>query len=256
MASALVLAQVAGEHILDIYNSGDLHVEYKNDQSPLTLADKKSHDLLVAGLNQISELPILSEEGADIPWDERKTWRQYWLLDPLDGTKEFIKRNGEFTVNVALIADGLPVLGVVHVPVARVTYYGAAGLGAFKQINGESVPLQVSPPPTASQRWRLVGSRSHDSAAFTAFVQQFTQPDVRVFGSSLKTCKVAEGEADLYPRFGPTYEWDTAAAHAVVAAAGGRVIDYATKQDLRYNAKESLLNPSFVACARTCDTWS
>jgi 3'(2'), 5'-bisphosphate nucleotidase len=253
----IALAKEAGQHILRIYRSDSFDVQLKTDHSPLTAADLKSHQVLIDGLRQISDLPVLSEEGAAISWTERQAWSQYWLLDPLDGTKEFLKKNGEFTVNVALIDKGNPILGVVYAPDLELLYYGAVGLGAFKVSKGQGVPLaiQVAEAPLDKSNWRLAGSRSHDSDEFHRFISQFRQPDIVILGSSLKMCLVAEGKADVYPRLGPTCEWDTGAAHAIVRAAGGRIVNYETKEELGYNLKESLLNPSFVACASLSPIW-
>lgn len=253
----IALSKAAGQQISEVYRNDNFDVEYKDDDSPLTVADKKSHHVLVDGLRKLSDLPILSEEAADIEWAERRTWNQYWLLDPLDGTKEFIKRNGEFTVNIALIENGEPVLGVVYVPEKAILYWGVRGQGAYKVIGADGAPvsIQVSEPPAQNQQWKIVGSRSHQSEEFRTFVEQFDDPEIVSMGSSLKLCLVAEGTADLYPRLGLTSEWDTAAAQAVVEAAGGRVINWETKDDLRYNSKESLLNPHFIVCSKTSPAW-
>lgn len=249
----------AGDAILDIYQQADFGIELKADDSPLTRADKAAHNVLVQGLRELQCGPVLSEEAADIPWSERQTWQQYWLVDPLDGTKEFIKRNGEFTVNVALIRDGVPILGSVYAPVKGWLYYGVAHAGAFKIIDAKAgtaaVPIQPSAVPEAADLWRIVGSRSHQSEDFKAFVQGFDATDIVAMGSSLKICLVAEGQADLYPRLGPTSEWDTAAAQAVIEAAGGKLLDWETRQPLRYNRKDSVLNPYFVVCADTSPVW-
>ncbi|MFT7560249.1 MAG: 3'(2'), 5'-bisphosphate nucleotidase [Flavobacteriales bacterium] len=246
----------AGKAIMAIYQQEDLGVEYKDDESPLTLADKAAHEVLVVALNALNIGPVLSEEDADIAWSERSTWNQYWLVDPLDGTKEFIKRNGEFTVNVALIRDGKAILGSVYAPDKDVLYYGVQGVGAFKQVgDGEAQSIKVTAPPAKEACWKIVGSRSHQSDDFKAFVGAFTQTEIVAMGSSLKLCLVAEGAADLYPRLGLTSEWDTAAAHAVVEAAGGRVINWETKEDLRYNQKDSLLNPYFIVCSESSEIW-
>lgn len=251
------LACDAGQVILDVYESSDFDVELKDDDSPLTRADKCSHEVLVAGLESLNLGPVLSEEGVDLPWGERRGWQQYWLIDPLDGTKEFIKRNGEFTVNVALIKDGRPVLGVVYAPVKQLLYYGAAGLGAFKRVGSTSAaePIQVAPVPASDENWKIVGSRSHQSEDFAAFVARFPSADIVSMGSSLKLCLVAEGSADLYPRLGLTSEWDTAAAQAVVEAAGGQVLNWESRSPLLYNTKESLLNPFFIVCAAPSSLW-
>lgn len=238
-----------------VYNSEDFGVEQKRDASPLTVADKRSHECLVSALSKIDNTPILSEEGAEIPWSERQSWSRYWLIDPLDGTKEFIKRNGEFTVNVALIEDGKAVLGAVYAPVLDVLYF-ASDAGAFKQVAAsEPEEISVSAIPQGDKEWRIVGSRSHQSDDFKDFVAKFPSCDIVSMGSSLKLCLVAEGAADLYPRLGLTSEWDTAAAQAVVEAAGGQVINWENKQTLLYNSKESLLNPYFIVCAGPDSAW-
>lgn len=251
------LACDAGQAILEVYESSDFDVELKDDQSPLTRADKRSHDVLAAGLENLDLGPVLSEEGAKLPWSERRAWEQYWLIDPLDGTKEFIKRNGEFTVNVALVRNGRPVLGVVYAPVKHWLYFGATGQGAFKRVGTTSAaePIQVAAVPAQDQRWKIVGSRSHQSEEFAAFVSRFPSADIVSMGSSLKLCLVAEGHADLYPRLGLTSEWDTAAAQAIVEAAGGQVLNWETQQPLLYNTKDSLLNPFFIVCAAPSRVW-
>ena len=262
---------LAGDAIMSIYNSDDFSVEQKQDDSPLTLADKASHQILLTGLAEINKDPILSEEGAEIDWAERQTWDRYWLIDPLDGTKEFIKRNGEFTVNVALIEKGRPILGVVYAPALKQLYFAEQGIGSFKMddisteqlgINididafiAAATALQVIPAPRNTS-WRIVGSRSHQSDAFKTFVAQFKAADIVSMGSSLKLCLVAEGKADLYPRLGLTSEWDTAAAQAVVEIAGGQVINVESGNALTYNQKESLLNPFFIVCSERSDQWS
>lgn len=255
--NTLVIA--AGDAIMDIYTKSDLGVEYKDDNSPLTLADKAAHEVLAAGLTQLNCGPVLSEEDADISWAERQTWDQYWLVDPLDGTKEFIKRNGEFTVNVALIKNGVPILGSVYAPAKELLYYGATGFGAFKVENAKqnSTPTPITPsaPPNVTDTWKVVGSRSHQSEDFKTFVAQFESCDIVAMGSSLKLCMIADGSADLYPRLGLTSEWDTAAAQAVVEASGGVVLNWETLEPLRCNSKESLLNPFFIVCAEPSLPW-
>lgn len=252
---------LAGAKIMDIYNTEDFGVEMKSDDSPLTKADQAAHDLLVEELNALAVGPVLSEEDADIPWQVRKLWDQYWLVDPLDGTKEFIKRNDEFTVNVALIRHGIPVLGVVYAPAKSLWYFGNndprfGKVGAFKkEDNGSTQSISPSALPSKNQRWRVVGSRSHTSEDFDAFMSRFENANLVSMGSSLKLCMVAEGSADLYPRLIPTCEWDTAAAQAVVEAAGAQVLNWETKEPLRYNTKEQLLNPYFVVCAEKSDIW-
>ncbi|PCK07896.1 MAG: 3'(2'),5'-bisphosphate nucleotidase [Alteromonadaceae bacterium] len=257
MLEAVIEAvELAGEGILSVYHSDDFGVEQKEDNSPLTKADKLAHNILVEKLEALDLGPVLSEEDANIPWETRKSWDQYWLIDPLDGTKEFIKRNGEFTVNVALIRNHEAVFGVVYAPVKEILYYGEKGKGAFKRCGkGEVKPIKPAALPTVDGQWRIVGSRSHTSADFDAFMAGFSNADLVSVGSSLKLCMVAEGSADLYPRLIPTSEWDTAAAQAVVEAAGGIVLNWETKETLRYNTKDNILNPYFVVAAEKSDLW-
>ncbi len=244
------IACEAGEKILEIYadESSFAHVDMKADDSPLTLADQAAHNQIAKRLAEVSpEIPLLSEEGKSIDYEERKSWNRFWLVDPLDGTKEFIKRNGEFTVNIALIEGGETVFGVVHVPVTNTTYYGGKTMGAFvKRGAEEATPIEVSSFSMQQEGLRLVVSRSHMSPEVEAYVQQFPQPEMVSMGSSLKFMLVAEGSADIYPRLAPTMEWDTAAAQAILEAAGGSVIDQETQQALIYN-KEILRNPYFIA---------
>ncbi len=244
----------AGEKILQIYNQ-EFSVDIKADDSPLTAADLASHHCLVDGLNMIQpKLPVLSEESAEISYAERQSWEYYWLIDPLDGTKEFIKRNGEFTVNVALIHNNKPVLGVVYVPVSDDCYFAAQNHGAFKQ----SGPVNAAPISVRQQALSpvtVVGSRSHKTGELADYLARLGQHEIRSIGSSLKFCLIAEGSADLYPRMGPTCEWDTAAAQCVVEQAGGSV----TKVDgtaLRYNTKDSYLNPYFLVFGDQTKDWS
>lgn len=248
LPQVIAIAEAAGQAILAIYNR-DVTVWSKDDASPLTEADLAAHELIVAGLERLAvQFPVLSEESAKIAWDERRKWNRYWLVDPLDGTKEFLKRNGEFTVNIALIDAGVPVLGVVHAPVLGCTWTGINGLGANKILaNGESTSIAVAHHQDGKP-WRVVGSRSHSSPEFDAFVAKLPGHELVSMGSSIKLCLVADGSADLYPRIGPTSEWDTAAAHAVVLAAGGEVVELDGKT-LQYNQKDSLLNPHFLVRA-------
>jgi len=240
----LAIADEACRAILAVYNS-DFAVELKDDRSPLTQADRAAHAVIVAGLAALEPaLPILSEESAGSEIGERRSWQRYWLVDPLDGTKEFIKRNGEFTVNIALIDGHEPVLGVVAAPVPGTAWLGSVGSGAWKRTAAGRDAIAVRRP--AAEPLRVVGSRSHASPALAAFLDTLGPHELKPMGSSLKICLVAEGEADLYPRLGPTSEWDTAAAQAVLIAAGGSMIDL-TGQPLTYNARESLLNPHFLA---------
>ena len=199
------------------------------------------------------DLPLLSEESAGIPFATRSAWRRYWLVDPLDGTKEFINRNGEFTVNIALIDDHEPVLGVVHVPVSAVTYAGLAGAGATRSEN-DAAPQPITARTPCHHPVRVVGSRSHASPRLAGFLERLGEHEMVSMGSSLKFCLLAEGRADFYPRLGPTSEWDTAAAHAVLLAAGGRIVTL-DGRPLQYNRKDSYLNPPFLAYADTGRDW-
>ena len=248
------LAKQAGEKILQIYNT-EFAVQEKDDKSPLTAADMASHTTIVAGLRQLTpDIPLLSEESATLPFAERSAWETYWLIDPLDGTKEFIKRNGEFTVNIALIHKGVPVLGVVHVPVSGVTYAACEGQGAVKEVPGEGVqPIHVR--KLGNGPIAVVGSRSHQGDSLKAFLAKLGDHEIVSMGSSLKICLVAEGVADVYPRLGLTSEWDTAAAHCVVNQAGGSLTDLEMRP-LRYNTKESLLNPFFFVFGDSSRNWA
>lgn len=238
------IAAAAGEAIMSFYSS-DYDVELKDDKSPLTAADKAAHNLIVERLAMLANAPILSEESSDLESTERLDWRQYWLVDPLDGTKEFIKRNGEFTVNIALIDNHQAVLGVVFAPALGLEYAGAHTLGAFKAVTGD-LPQRIQVRQPAASPLRIVGSRSHASATLQAYADALGPHVLKPMGSSLKICVVAAGEADIYPRLGPTSEWDTAASQAILESAGGSMITV-DGQTLKYNAKESLLNPHFLA---------
>jgi len=248
------IAARASEQILKIYET-DFAVAEKQDRSPLTAADLASHEAIVAGLKALTpELPILSEESVGIPFAERSGWSRYWLVDPLDGTKEFIKKNGEFTVNIALIDGHRPVLGVVHVPVSGISYFAAEGFGAFQEQPGsKQVPLATR---KANPKYFVVsGSRSHGDDTLQAFVASLPgEVEFIAKGSSLKLCMVAEGEADIYPRFGLTSEWDTAAAQCVVEQAGGSVVDRQFRPIL-YNTKDDILNPHFLVIADPSFGW-
>jgi 3'(2'), 5'-bisphosphate nucleotidase len=229
---------------MEIYER-DFYIELKDDHSPLTEADKAANAIIVEGLGKLRpRLPILSEESSNDNMDDRRLWARYWLVDPLDGTKEFIKRNGEFTVNIALIEGHEPVLGVVYAPAHQRLYSGIASQGAWLETAEGRREIRVrseAKPPI-----RVVGSRSHPSEALAAYLDRLGEHEIRPMGSSLKICLVAEGEADIYPRLGPTSEWDTAAAHAILLGAGGSMIE-AEGEPLRYNLKEHLLNPHFLA---------
>jgi len=248
------LAEQAGAAIMEVY-AGDFDVASKSDASPLTIADLRAHEVIVTGLGaMMPKWPVLSEESANIPFADRGNWRTYWLVDPLDGTREFISRNGEFTVNVALIHDHVPILGVVHVPASSTTYAGGNGLGAQKRAAGTAfAPIHPSIP--AQNPIRVVGSRSHRGDSLEAFLSRlnFAHEFVPV-GSALKFCLVAEGRADVYPRLGPTSEWDTAAAQAIVEAAGGIVCELNGVR-LRYNTKPDTLNPNFIVYADRSRDW-
>lgn len=251
------IAQEAGERIMQVYQRG-FGVAHKDDSSPVTEADLAAHRHIVAGLNQLTpDIPVLSEESTAEEIAQRQNWPKLWLVDPLDGTKEFIKRNDEFTVNIALIEHGIPVAGVVHAPALGVTYAGQSGAGAYKLLaDGSQLLIQVAAAPGAGTNWRVVGSRSHASEAVHTFLQRLPNAELVSMGSSLKLCLVAEGQADLYPRLGPTCEWDTAAAQAVVEAAGGQVLSWPDLQPLRYNQRhDTLLNPYFIVCAGLHPDW-
>lgn len=252
----------AGNAILDVYNSEDgFSTAEKADSSPVTDADHAAHNLLLPALRQIdSSVPVLSEESSLPDFETRATWDTYWIIDPLDGTKEFIKRNGEFTVNIALIRNNVPVLGVVHVPVLGITYAGAEGIGAFRiDAGGESQLSTRKVSKDSSDPLTVVASRSHGSEAVENCMKSLGNvfPDIQrqSMGSSLKLCLVAAGEADLYPRLAPTSEWDTAAAQAVVEAAGGVVLD-AELAPLRYNTKADILNPWFYVIGDPSFDWA
>jgi len=241
MEFLISLVKEAGNAIMEIYEK-NFQVEYKDDKSPLTEADIKSNEILCNSLNKRYPLiPILSEENKEISFNKRKDWEYFWLLDPIDGTKEFIKKNGEFTINVALVHKNEPVVGVVYIPAKDDIYYAKKNNGAFK--NGKQLPFVKS-----RQTFCIVASKSHLSHETKAFIESIEtekEKEIISIGSSLKLCLVAEGEADIYPRLGPTMEWDTAAAHAIVLESGKHVYNYPSGEKLQYN-KESLLNPWFI----------
>lgn len=245
----IALSKEAGKAILEIYHDESAfdRVDFKADDSPLTLADQAAHNVIVAGLEKATpEIPILSEEGKHLPFEERQHWSKLWVVDPLDGTKEFIKRNGEFTVNIALVENGAVVMGFVYVPVQDVTYYAIKGEGAFvKRGDAAAEKIEVAKFDMADEGLRLVCSRSHMSPEVEAYVEKFISPELVSMGSSLKLVMVAEGKADIYPRLAPTMEWDTAAAQIVVEEAGGTVINHETGTAVVYN-KPNLLNPHFI----------
>ena len=262
LVDAVIAAKKASDAIVEVYGS-TFNVELKGDRSPLTLADRRSHEIISGHLQALEKsLPLLSEEGRDIPYKERKLWEYYWLVDPLDGTKEFIKKNGEFTVNIALMFRDRPVMGVVLLPVKDILYFAAEEIGAFKisdtlwiknrpslselQGNAQRLPIKTE---VGERTFTAIASRSHLSDETSSYLETLKKEHggIRTIsaGSSLKFCLVAEGTADVYPRFAPTMEWDTAAGQAIVEHAGGAVLKYETGVPLRYN-KENLLNPWFI----------
>jgi len=277
--TALLASKEAGLAVLDVYQQ-DFDVSYKEDKSPLTVADQRSHNIIVKCLSASAGegIPILSEEGKDVPFEERRQWEYFWLIDPLDGTKEFVKRNGEFTVNISLIHQTRPILGVIYAPVMNLFYFASEGLGSYRLIGnvafellkdmvsenkradvlkavlGQSdrLPNHDRRPGVGASPLTIIGSRSHSSNEFNSFVEDMKKTHAKVermsAGSSLKLCLVAEGRADIYPRFGPTMEWDIAAGQAIVEQARGSVLSYETGEPLRYN-KENLLNPWFIVKA-------
>ena len=251
--SVVAIAVAAGKAILDVY-SQEFHVEKKADQSPLTQADLASHRVIRDALARLTPTtPLLSEESAEIDFAIRSGWTEYWLVDPLDGTREFVNRNGEFTVNIALVRDHQPVLGVVHVPVSGVTYTGVVGQGATRR-TGDAPPEPICVQRSCADPVRVVGSRSHANPRLRHYLEAIGDYELVSMGSSLKFCLLAEGKADLYPRLGPTSEWDTAAAHAVVVAAGGHIVTL-DNSPLKYNCKASLLNPEFLVFGDAGRDW-
>ncbi|MCB2145264.1 MAG: 3'(2'),5'-bisphosphate nucleotidase CysQ [Deltaproteobacteria bacterium] len=267
LKTAITCAVAAGKAILEVYDSADMVVEKKADNSPLTLADRRSHDIIVAGIAGFG-IPILSEEGRNIPFAERKQWSRMWIVDPLDGTKEFIKRNGEFTVNIALAESGRPTMGVIFVPASDTLYFADLDLGAFKIDSWEKIGAGEKKPgemddlealvekafrmPLRHEKDRpftIMGSRSHATPELEAYVEtmrhHYGEVEFISSGSSLKICLVAEGRADVYPRLGPTMEWDTAAGQAIAVASGALVVRHDDGSVLAYN-KENLLNPWFI----------
>lgn len=253
LESLIQIARKAGEAILEVYHqpSQNWEVQAKSDDSPLTAADEAAHQVIVAGLSaHFPDIPVLSEEGKRLPYADRKHWTSFFLVDPLDGTKEFIKRNGEFTVNIAYVQEGKAVMGVVYAPVLDRMFAGEVGVGAWEyDPQGVKTALQTSGKSMDAKGLRVVASRSHPSPELAAYMDALDQPEIVHMGSSLKIVLIATGEADLYPRLGPTMEWDTGAAHAVLAAAGGKLLRHDSEVALLYN-KENLLNPWFIAQAQ------
>ena len=240
----------AGKEILNFYNN-DIEVTHKEDLSPLTKADLASNKIILESLTKLnSNIPILSEESL-VDWSIRKNWKKYWLVDPLDGTKEFIKKNGEFTVNIALIEDNNPILGVVYVPAKSLLYLAEKNKGSFKTNTKDKLEnfegIQKIIVSSQTNRPRVIGSRSHSNATFDNWVKEkFPKAEIVQAGSSLKFCLIAEGEADIYPRFGPTSEWDIAAGHMIVDEAGGKIRTF-QNNSIKYNTKENIINPEFYA---------
>ncbi len=258
--TAVLACILAGDEILNIYNSDNFNIEFKEDKSPLTQADKNAHNKIVEYLNKTG-IPVLSEEGKHLPYSERKKWEYLWVVDPLDGTKEFIKQNGEFTVNIALIKNGVTIMGVIYAPFLKSLYFNELSGNAFfvdfnlSKRNPEDILdyirlKKIGIPSKTKREYRVVASRSHLSDETKLFIEKlkekYSNIEITSIGSSLKLCLLAAGQADVYPRFAPTMEWDIAAGHAILKAAGGNVISNETGQELQYN-KENLLNPWFIA---------
>ena len=243
---ALEAAVKAGENIMEVYNSTEsINYEKKADDSPLTIADKKSHNTIIDFLKD-TEIDIISEESKSIEYQERKNWEEYWLIDPLDGTKEFIKKNGEFTVNIALIKNNKPHLGIVYCPVKKILYWNDNDKKVFKREKEETREIKKRKPINENEEGlRVVVSRSHMSEETSEYVNKLTRPELISCGSSLKFLYIADNKADIYPRFGPTMEWDTAAAHSILNALEINVINLESGRELSYN-KENLLNPYFI----------
>lgn len=253
------IARAAGAAVLEVYRRldepGAVAIDRKADSSPLTEADLAAHRIIVQRLRSLSpEWPVLSEEAADVPLVERQAWSRFWLVDPLDGTKEFLSRNGEFTVNIALVDRHRPVLGVVHVPVTGVDYFGLADLGAWKATQAQDEGASIGVAPQSREPIRVVGSRSHASLRLAESLRALGSHELVSMGSSLKFCVLAEGAADVYPRMGPTSEWDTAAAHAIVEGAGGDVVRL-DGSPLEYNRGDGWLNPDFIAIGPRDHDW-
>lgn len=259
LIAAIQASIQAGRAILEVYNSDDFQVNLKSDNTPLTLADRLAHETIKKYLSK-THIPLLSEEGRNLLYDERKSWDLFWLVDPLDGTKEFIKRNGEFTVNIALVENSYPTIGVIYSPIFETLYFGHAKHGSFKKTGIKPEPLTATideliatserlPIVKSRNKFVITASRSHFTAETKDYINEISKlhPDMEVIeqGSSIKMCLVAEGAADLYPRIAQTFEWDTAAGQAINEGAGMRVIDSTTGERLRYN-KEELNNPWFI----------
>lgn len=247
------IATQAGAAIMQVYASG-FDIEHKADDSPVTTADLAAHRLIVKGLIQLMpDVPVLSEESAQLPWETRRQWQRYWLVDPLDGTREFIKRNGEFSVNIALIEDGLPVFGVVQAPVTGVVWHARRGGSAYRRHQGQEQVIRTRIPPTVPLR--VAASRSHRGPRTEELLSRMGDIELVAQGSSLKFCRIAEGTLDVYPRLGPTSEWDTAAGQCVLEAAGGALLAADTGEPFHYNRRPRLLNGDFVALGDAALPW-
>ncbi len=254
LTEIIKIAQDAGDAILQVYNQ-PVEVEIKSDNSPLTLADKKSNEIIIAGLNKFfPTIPVISEETKLTEYAVRKEWTSCFIVDPLDGTKEFIKRNGEFTVNIALTENGVPVLGVIYLPAKEITYFAEKGKRCFKLEQNTKTQLHVR-EPAEDGLLKIVGSRSHQTPELLAYVdekkQHFKEVEFVAAGSSLKFCLIAEGKADIYPRLGPTMEWDTCAGQIIAAEAGAITTVFNTDETMVYN-RENLLNPYFIVKSKDC----
>ena len=242
--STIEIAKEAGEAISQIYNS-DFDYQIKKDLSPITAADRLSHKIITERLKILTpEIPILSEENCDIPFKVRAQWADYWLVDPLDGTKEFINNNGEFTVNIALIENNTPILGIIHIPISHETYWGSKNKGSF-YLNANDDEVNISVSNNHQNPIRIVASRSHPSEMLNYVLEKIINYEIIKIGSSIKFCHIASGQADCYPRFGPTSEWDTAAGEAIVRYAGGHMVTL-NGNLMQYNAKKDYLNPNFI----------
>ena len=252
--NALDIARRAGKRILEIYNDS-YDIEHKDDKTPVTTADLEAHNIIVAELKALTgDIPVLSEESTMVDYDTRKQWQRYWLVDPLDGTREFIKRNGEFSVNIALIDNHESILGVINAPVLQKDYFAWRDGGAYKQLAGKpKKAIQTRKLPAS--KITVAGSRSHASEKLKLYLENMDEVELLTMGSSLKSCLVAEGKADLYPRLGLTSEWDTAAAQCIVEEAGGHMVQTDMKP-MRYNTKDSLLNPEFFVFGDDSHDWT
>ena len=259
------IVRKAGDAVLDIYyHQENLSIQHKSDRTPVTIGDLKANAVIEMELNQLAQLyPLLSEESDHAHFEERKLWHRYWLIDPLDGTQEFINRNDEFTINIALMENistgcSYPIFGIVHVPVTNTSYWGGKGFGAFKQ-TGNKPAIAIRPRSFKNVEVVLLGSRSYGTKRALTFIKklktQYPTLEVKIVGSALKSCNIAEGLADIYPRFGPTFEWDTGAAQAIVEGAGALLLD-SNGNRLSYNFKESLLNSDFMVVGDSSKDWS